>query len=140
LDWPTRSCRFTLSRGERFSQTSERVGLGERHLRKWARRFIERGVEGLQDRPRPGRVRFFPQVALYLVKVACELPDTQGRSLSQWDCTELARQVVSAGLVGSISAATVRRILKSHHLKPWHQLWLSPKVPVTKRLSNPFGD
>ena len=38
-----------------------------------------------------GVPRFFPpQVALYLVKVACELPDTCGRSLSQWDCTESA--------------------------------------------------
>jgi transposase len=62
--------------------------------------------------------------------VACELPDLQGRSLSQWDCTELARQVVAAGLVGSLSASTVRRILQSHQLKPWrHHLWLSPKVP-----------
>jgi transposase len=67
--------------------------------------------------------------------MACELPDTQGRFLSQWDCTELARQVVSAGLVGSISAATVRRVLKSHHLKPWrHHLWLSAKVPRDKTL------
>ena len=67
------------------------------------------------------------------MKVACELPDTQGRSLSQWDCKELARQVVSAGLVRSISAATVRRILKHHHLKPWrHHLWLSAKVPRDK--------
>jgi len=57
LDWPNALVPFTLSRDS--SQTSERVGLGERHLRKWARRFIERGVEGLQDRPRPGRVPFF---------------------------------------------------------------------------------
>jgi len=65
--------------------------------------------------------------------MACELPDTQGRSLSQWDCTELARQVVAAGLVGSISAATVRRVLKSHQLKPWrYHLWLSAKVPRDK--------
>ena len=50
-----------LAEGERFSQTAERVGLGERHLRKWARRFIEQGVEGLQDRARPGRAPvFFP--------------------------------------------------------------------------------
>lgn len=50
-----------LASGESFSQTSKRVGLGERHLRKWARRFIEQGIEGLQDRPRPGRVPvFFP--------------------------------------------------------------------------------
>jgi transposase len=34
------------------------------------------------------------------------------------------------GIVASISAATVRRILSSHQLKPWrHHLWLSPKVP-----------
>ena len=49
-----------LGEGERFSQTAQRVGLGERHLRKWARRFIEQGVEGLQERPRPGRVPVFP--------------------------------------------------------------------------------
>lgn len=82
----------------------------------------------LNDRVVP---RFFPpQVALYLVKLACEHPDTQGRSLSQWDSVELARQLVATGIVGSISAQTVRRILSAHRLKPWrHHLWLSPKVP-----------
>lgn len=75
--------------------------------------------------------RFFPpQVALYLVKIACERPDMMERSLSQWDCTELARQVITAAIVGSISASTVRRILNSNKLKPWrHHLWLSPKAP-----------
>jgi transposase len=67
---------------------------------------------------------------LYLVKIACERPDKLGRSLSQWDCVELARQLERAGIVQSISAATVRRILSNHQLKPWrHHLWLSPKVP-----------
>ena len=62
--------------------------------------------------------------------MACELPDQLGRSLSQWDCLELARQLERDGIVDSISAATVRRILNHHHLKPWrHHLWLSPKVP-----------
>jgi hypothetical protein len=40
------------------------------------------------------------------------------RSLSQWDCTELARQLMAAKIVGGISASTVRRILNSHKLKP----------------------
>lgn len=62
--------------------------------------------------------------------MACERPDQLGRSLSQWDCVELARQLERDGIVQSISAATVRRILSSHQLKPWrHHLWLSPKVP-----------
>src|SRR5262249_20342982 len=77
-----------------------------------------------------GSLSFPPSVALQLVKVACERPDQLGRSLSQWDCVELARQLDRDGIVASISAATVRRILSSHQLKPWrHHLWLSPKVP-----------
>src|SRR4028119_159222 len=61
---------------------------------------------------------FPPQVALYLVKLACQRPDTQGRSLSQWDSVELARQLVTTGIVSSISPQTTRRILSSHRLKP----------------------
>lgn len=73
---------------------------------------------------------FPPEVALHLVKVACERPDRYGRSLAKWDCQELARQLVADGLVESISSDTVGRILNNHRLKPWrHHLWLSPKVP-----------
>ncbi len=62
--------------------------------------------------------------------MACERPDRAGRSLSQWDCSELARQLVADQVVPSISHETVRRILQSHHLRPWrHHLWLSPDVP-----------
>jgi len=76
------------------------------------------GVAGLYDSQRPDDLPFSPK-RQYLVKLACELPDEQGRSLSQWDCTELARQLITAGVVGTISAATVRRILQSNQLKPW---------------------
>lgn len=81
--------------------------------------------------PAPAARRFFPPaVALHAVKIACELPDKLGRSLSQWDCQEIARQLVASGVVESISAETVRRILNHHKLKPWRQhLGLSPKVP-----------
>jgi transposase len=69
-------------------------------------------------------------VAVHLVKMACERPDKLGRSLSQWDCLELARQLEREGIVDGISAETVRRILECHQLKPWrHHLWLSPTTP-----------
>lgn len=62
--------------------------------------------------------------------MACERPDKLGRSLSQWDCRELAEQLVREGVVASISPDTVRRILENHQLKPWRQhMWLSPTVP-----------
>jgi len=79
----------------------------------------------------PAGSRFFPPaVALYVVKLACERPDVVGRSLSQWDSAELARQLVRDGVVAAISPQTVQRILAHHKLKPWrHHLWLSPHVP-----------
>jgi hypothetical protein len=76
------------------------------------------------------RAVFPPEVAIHVVRLACERPDTLGRSLSQWDCAELAHQLIAEGIVKDISAATVRRILADHHLKPWrHHLWLYPKRP-----------
>jgi transposase len=120
-----------LAQGYRYAPTARQVGLSERHVRKWARRFREQGAAGLHEQPRSGRPPVFaPQVALYVVKLACERPDQFGRSLSQWNCSELARQLQADGIVPSISFETVRRILQSHKLKPWRShLWLSPKVP-----------
>jgi transposase len=67
---------------------------------------------------------------MHVVRLACERPDPLGHSLSQWDCTELARQLIAEGIVEDISAGTVRRILTAHQLKPWrHHLWLYPKRP-----------
>ncbi len=69
-------------------------------------------------------------MALHAVKIACERPDLKGRSLSQWDCVEIARELVRDGIVESISAESVRQLLLHHRLKPWrHEMWLSPKVP-----------
>jgi transposase len=64
------------------------------------------------------------------VQLACALPDRGGRSLSLWDCRELARQLVADGVVAAISVETVRRILDRLDLKPWRfHYWLTPKVP-----------
>ena len=76
------------------------------------------------------RAVFPPEVAIHVVRLACARPDRQGRSLSPWDCTELARQLVAEAIVEGISPATVRRILAAHQLKPWrHHVWLYPKQP-----------
>jgi transposase len=65
-----------------------------------------------------------------LVKLACELPDDARRSLSLWTCAELARALVAADVVDTISAQSVQRVLESHQLKPWRvHFWLSPKAP-----------
>jgi hypothetical protein len=69
-------------------------------------------------------------VALHLVDRACELPEEADRSLSQWDCAELARQLVRDEVVASISPQTVQRMLTVNRLKPWrHHVWLHPRTP-----------
>ena len=61
---------------------------------------------------------------------ACELPEQAGRSLSQWDCAELARQLVIDEVVAAISPQTVQRMLAADRLKPWRShVWLHPRRP-----------
>jgi transposase len=64
------------------------------------------------------------------VRRACELPEQADRSLSQWDCAELARQLVRDEVVASISPQTVQRLLAANRLKPWRShVWLHPRTP-----------
>jgi transposase len=78
-----------------------------------------------------GAPRVFPPIVkTQLVKLACELPEDEARSLSTWTCSELARTLVRDRVVASISASSVQRILASEKLKPWRvHHWLSSKVP-----------
>jgi hypothetical protein len=49
----------SMAEGQSFAATARRVGLRERHVRKWALRFAARGIEGLSDKKRPGRPPVF---------------------------------------------------------------------------------
>lgn len=65
-----------------------------------------------------------------MVDRACELPEQATRSLSQWDCAELARQLVRDAVVRAISPQTVQRMLAARRLKPWRShVWLHPRAP-----------
>ena len=89
------------------------------------------GYAASMTRLEAGVPRVFPPiVTTHLVKLACELPETCSRSLSTWDCSELARALVRAGVTDSISTSSVQRILASNKLRPWRvHHWLSAKVP-----------
>jgi transposase len=120
-----------LAAGFAQSAVAQAVGVQRTVVRQWVKRFVAQRVDGLVDAPgRGAKGGFPPEVAIHLVRLACERPDLLSRRLSQWDGPELARQLIAEGNVADISASTVRRILAAHQLKPWrHHRWLHPKHP-----------
>ena len=72
-----------LADGVPMSRIAKTVGVARGPIYKWAKRFQQKRLSGLDDKPGRGREPFFPpEVAIHLVKIACERPTVAGRSLS----------------------------------------------------------
>lgn len=48
-----------LADGQSYAATARQVSMRERHVRKWAKRFLRDGPAGLHDAPRSGRPPVF---------------------------------------------------------------------------------
>jgi len=122
---------LAAAEGEENLRIALRLGVATNTVLKWRKRFFEEGMDGLADRKRPGRPRSFSPLEVTEVKaLACQLPATSGVHLSRWSRAELAYELVSRGLVGSISPATVWRILDTDAICPWrHRMWIFPRDP-----------
>jgi transposase-like protein len=107
------------------------LGVCEDTVRKWRRRFTERGLAGLRDRRRSGRPPSFTPVQVAAVKaLACEPPDHHSLSLVRWSSAELAKTAVAQRILAAVSASTVRRWLAKDALQPWRQqCWIFPRDP-----------
>jgi len=78
---------------------------------KVRRRFDERALESVYDRPRPGaQPKLDGRAEARLVALACSQAP-EGRS--HWTMQLLADQLVTLGLVDGVSDDTVRRVLKN---------------------------
>ncbi len=67
----------------------------------------------LGDEQRPGApAKFTAEQLVQIIAVACELPEDSGRPVTHWTPAELAAEVMQRGIVESISARHVDRVLK----------------------------
>jgi hypothetical protein len=85
--------------------------------------------ELLADAPRPGCPGKFTAEQLALIfAVACEKPEKSGRPITHWTHSELADEIIKRGIVVSISARHLGRLLNEADLKP-HRIryWLNAK-------------
>ncbi|WP_433171669.1 IS630 family transposase [Actinoallomurus sp. CA-150999] len=67
-------------------------------VRTWRGRYADQGLEGLKDRPRPGRPpRLTPLQQATVKALACQLPAETGVPLARWSSSDLATEAITRG-------------------------------------------
>lgn len=108
--------------GQSDSAIMRELKVAMKTVRLWRRRWLilqpisleDLSVaERLEDLPRPGApARITPDQRCRIEQMACEAPDKAGRPISHWTAREIADEIMSQGLVQSISARHAARLLK----------------------------
>ena len=122
---------LAAARGRPNARIAADLRISEDTVRKWRGRFAARGLDGLEDLPRPGRPRRISAAdRAAVVALACQLPAATGVPLSRWTGPELAAELAAQGIASPMSASSVLRILADHPVKPWqYQSWIFPRDP-----------
>lgn len=111
---------------------AERVGCTRETVVFWRRRFIERGLAGLEEEPRSGRPsRISAQERHETIAMACRKPADVGVELSQWSLSSLRKALLDSGRVRQISTTSIWTILNDVDLRPHHfRRWLFSDDPL----------
>jgi transposase len=108
--------RIVLAAGEGLttSQIAERVGCGERTVKKWRPRYARDGIDGLSDAPRAGApLTHGPETRALLIAKACTRPPASegGARRERWTYRELGEEV-------GMSESQAHVILSRAEIKP----------------------
>ena len=99
-------------KGQRLQNVSDALQFTYAALRKWVHRFANQGVQGLVDRPRPGRpAKVTCELEKYLNRLIDQDPLEHGALSSQWSCRELATVLAQQTGV-HLGRESVRGVLK----------------------------
>lgn len=82
------------SEGQSVPQIAEALGLNEKTVRKWFKRFEQEGLTGLEDAPRSGAPsRYTPENQARVLQAARTRPSELGLPYSSWTFERLAAYV-----------------------------------------------
>ena len=112
---------------------AHQVQQSEKCVRRWIERFNADGVDGLDDAPRAGRPRTYPEDAYSrVIAKARDLPPKPAEGevppTCHWTLDRLQAELAKEGV--SIKRSQIRRLLKAEHLK-WQKprTWLESTDP-----------
>jgi transposase len=98
--------------GSTRTAAARSAGMDRQTLRDWVIRYNAEGVEGLRDRPRPGRPGQLSEEQLAeLARLVEAGPDIDVHGLVRWRCVDLQEQIKQRFEV-EISERHVGRLLK----------------------------
>src|SRR5437870_8998706 len=99
-------------KGQRLQTVSDTLHFTYSALRKWVHRFANQGIQGLGDRPRPGRpTKVTCELEQNLNRIVDQDPLEHGSLHSQWSCRELAT-VLARETGVQLGRESVRGVLK----------------------------
>jgi hypothetical protein len=106
--------KILLLAAEGLSNTeiAQRVGCSRPTVILWRHRYAEHGLDGLGDRPRPGRPQTVRRDRRAEILAATLSPPPEHLGVTHWSSRLLADQL-------GISHHTVARVWAEHDLKPW---------------------
>ncbi len=109
-----RRAQIVLMSAQGLTNTAiaKKVGLSIRMVGTWRQRFIDQGLMGLYEQPRPGAPRSISdeQVAELIQKTL----DKKPKGATHWTCRSIAKET-------DLSKSTVQRIWKAFNLQPHRQ-------------------
>lgn len=129
-----RRARMILLAGENESVSSiaRKMGTSRSRVGEWLSRFDADRMKGLMDLTRPGRPAEITSLERHqVIAAACRSPREFGQERVLWSHASLACALMDAGLIRSISARTVGRILEEAEIKPHRvKMWCHSKDPA----------
>jgi putative transposase len=109
--------------GQNTSEVARSLGVDVGTARQWRDRWRQfppvplddlSVAARLADAPKPGApARLTPEQICQIIALACELPATSGRPISQWTGRELADEIIARGITDRLSPRHAARLLKS---------------------------
>ena len=108
-------------------------------VRKWCKRFLAEGMEGLSDQPRSGApVRFAAEQRCEVLAIACANPAQYGYPEGTTWTVDLLTETAAAHVTGPVmSRSSIQRTLSAVALKPHKEkMWLHSPDPEFKEKVN----
>lgn len=96
--------------GESNSHVAQRLGVGSATVGKWRQRYLELGIAGLHDEPRPGRPRTYGDEQM-TERIQRVLQTSPRDGSSHWSARSLAAET-------GISKSTIHRWMQTNAVAP----------------------